>query len=348
MYNTLQKLLFKLEPEVSHELSLDWLGALNRLRVLTAFKGDVPSNPVEVMGLKFDNPVGLAAGLDKNADYFNALGKMGFGFIEVGTVTPKPQPGNEQPRLFRLPEAEAIINRMGFNNKGVDHLVERVKKREYSGPLGINIGKNKQTSEEDALLDYQTALTAVYPYADYITINISSPNTPGLRDLQFGETLQQLLAGIHSKRLELAQDSQRHVPIAVKIAPDMSDDEIKQVADTIVNEKMDAIIATNTTLNKSTVEHLKHGDEAGGLSGKPVRDASTQVIRSLSDVLQGALPIIGVGGIFSGDDALEKLDAGASLLQIYTGFIYRGPRLISEINKAIKDRNSVSQAEIES
>jgi len=276
------------------------------------------------------------------------LGKMGFGFIEVGTVTPKPQPGNEQPRLFRLPEAEAIINRMGFNNKGVDHLVERVKKREYSGPLGINIGKNKQTSEEDALLDYQTALTAVYPYADYITINISSPNTPGLRDLQFGETLQQLLAGIHSKRLELAQDSQRHVPIAVKIAPDMSDDEIKQVADTIVNEKMDAIIATNTTLNKSTVEHLKHGDEAGGLSGKPVRDASTQVIRSLSDVLQGALPIIGVGGIFSGDDALEKLDAGASLLQIYTGFIYRGPRLISEINKAIKDRNSVSQAEIES
>jgi dihydroorotate dehydrogenase len=329
MYGLARKLLFCLSPEVSHEVALDWMGASHRLGLLKLL-GSAPSRPVEVMGLKFPNPVGLAAGLDKNGDYFNALGALGFGFVDIGTITPRPQPGNPEPRLFRLPEHNAIINRMGFNNKGVAHLVEQVKKRTYAGVLGINIGKNKSTPDENALDDYLACLRAVYAYADYVTVNISSPNTPGLRSLQFGESLARLVAGIKSEQKILADSFSRYVPIAVKIAPDMSDEEIRSVASTLVEHGIDAVIATNTTLSREGVENSPHAQEAGGLSGAPVRDKSTHVIRVLNDHLQATMPIIGVGGILSGADAREKFDAGAKLVQIYSGFIYRGPALIRE------------------
>lgn len=334
MYGLAKKILFAMSPEVSHELALDWLGAAQRTGLLKLFYSQ-PSRPVEVMGLKFPNPVGLAAGLDKNGDYLNALGDLGFGFVEIGTVTPRPQPGNPQPRLFRLTEHNAIINRMGFNNKGVGHLVERVKKRTYQGILGINIGKNKNTPDEQALDDYLICLRAVYPYADYVTINISSPNTPGLRSLQFGESLEKLVVGIKSEQKILAQQHGRYVPIAVKIAPDMTDDEIREVAATLQRHQIDAVIATNTTLSRAGVETSPHANEAGGLSGEPVRDASTHVIRVLREFLGDTMPIIGVGGIMSGADAKAKIEAGANLIQIYSGFIYRGPELIKECVNAL-------------
>lgn len=330
MYNIARSLLFKLDPEVSHELSLDLLAASSRLGLSRMFGGMPVSRPVEVMGLRFPNAVGLAAGLDKNADAFEALGALGFGFVEVGTVTPKGQSGNPKPRLFRLPEHHAIINRMGFNNKGLDHLVSRIKKHQYPGILGVNIGKNLATSVEDAASDYLTCLERVIPYADYITANISSPNTPGLRSLQFGESLAQLIAPLTQAREKYAEVQGKRVPLAVKIAPDMSDDEIKMVADTLVEQKVDAIIATNTTLSREGVAGHKLAEEAGGVSGEPVREASTHVVRVLAEHLQGRLPIIGVGGILSGEDAVEKLQAGASLVQMYSGFIYRGPELVKE------------------
>lgn len=334
MYGLAKKILFSLSPEVSHEVSMDCLGAAHRLGLLQLL-GNTYSHPVEVMGLKFPNPVGLAAGLDKNGDYFNALGALGFGFVEIGTITPQPQPGNPEPRLFRLPEQNAIINRMGFNNKGVIHLVEQVKKRTYEGVLGINIGKNKTTPDDDALNDYLICLRAVYPHADYVTVNISSPNTPGLRSLQFGESLERLVAGIKSEQKILADKYGRYVPVAVKIAPDMNDDEIRAVASTLTDHHIDAVIATNTTLSREGVENSPHANEAGGLSGAPVRDKSTHVIQVLNDYLQGAMPIIGVGGIMCGADAKAKFDAGAKLVQIYSGFIYRGPGLIGEAVKAL-------------
>lgn len=334
MYGLAKKLLFRLPPELSHEVSMDCVGAAHRLGLLKVF-GSQPQHPVEVMGLKFPNPVGLAAGLDKNGDYFNALGELGFGFVEIGTITPRPQPGNPEPRLFRLPEQGAIINRMGFNNKGVTHLVEQVKKRTYKGVLGINIGKNKSTPDDKAIVDYLICLRAVYPYADYVTVNISSPNTPGLRNLQFGEALGQLIAGIKREQADLADAHGRYVPIAVKIAPDMNDDEIRAVASTLMDQRIDAIIATNTTLSRVGVENSPHANEPGGLSGVPVREMSTHVIRVLNDYLQGAVPIIGVGGVMSGADAKAKMAAGAKLVQIYSGFIYRGPGLIKECVEAI-------------
>lgn len=335
MYQHLRNLLFKLDPEVSHELSLDMIGAGERLRILKPFAPTVPEFPVEAMGIRFPNPVGLAAGLDKNGDYFNGLGELGFGFVEIGTVTPKAQSGNPQPRLFRLPEQQAIINRMGFNNKGVDHLVENVKRRRFSGVLGINIGKNKVTPEELALQDYVICMDAVYAYADYITVNISSPNTPGLRNLQFGETLNALLVGIKEKQSALAAKHGKYVPVAVKIAPDMNDEEIANVAESLMQFEIDGVIATNTTLSREGVEASRHANEAGGLSGLPVRDKSTHVIRQLHQALAGKMPIIGVGGIVHGDDAAEKIKAGASLVQIYSGFIYRGPELIEEAATSI-------------
>ncbi len=323
---------------MSHELSLDWLGASERLKVLGAVSSPRVNHPVEVMGLTFPNPVGLAAGLDKNADYFNALGTLGFGFVEVGTVTPKAQAGNPKPRLFRLPEHQAIINRMGFNNKGVDHLVAQVSKpRRYDGVLGINIGKNKVTPEAQALDDYLIGMNAVYAYADYITVNISSPNTPGLRDLQFGENLQKLLAGIKAEQSKLADQQGRYVPVAVKIAPDMTDEELQSTAKAILDSGLDAIIATNTTVSREGVENSLIADEAGGLSGLPVRDKSTHAIKVLAEALNGALPIIGVGGIVRPEDAVEKLKAGASLVQIYSGFIYEGPKLVRESAAACRD-----------
>lgn len=330
MYDLARSLLFKLDPEVSHELSLDLLGASARLGVDRCFKQESFATPVKVMGLNFPNAVGLAAGLDKNADAFEALGALGFGFVEVGTVTPKGQPGNAKPRLFRLPEHDAIINRMGFNNKGVDHMVSRIRKHHFDGVLGVNIGKNLTTSVEDAAQDYLVCLEAVIPYADYITANISSPNTPGLRNLQFGDSLAQLISPLVAARQRYFEQYGKYVPLAVKIAPDMTDDEIKLVSDTLVAQQVDGIIATNTTLSRDAVNGHPLAEEAGGLSGAPVRDASTHVVKVLTEHLKGQLPVIGVGGILSGADAVEKLQAGASLVQIYSGFIYRGPQLIKE------------------
>lgn len=336
MYSLVRKALFCLNPETSHDLSLDCLGAAERLGVMKLAGKTAVADPVEVMGLSFPNRVGLAAGLDKNGDFFNALGHLGFGFIEIGTITPKPQPGNPQPRMFRLPEKQAIINRMGFNNKGVAHLVEQVKQRRFNGVLGINIGKNKNTSAEESLNDYLLCMRAVYEYADYITVNISSPNTPGLRDLQFGESLSQLLSGLKAEQAVLAEQVGRYVPLAVKIAPDMSDDEIRDVANILKTEQLDAVIATNTTVERDAVNDIEHGDEQGGLSGAPVFEQSTHVVAVLAQALNGALPIIGVGGIVCADDAVAKIQAGASLVQVYSGFIYEGPQLVEAAAAAIK------------
>lgn len=335
MYSTLRNLLFRLDPEVSHEFSLDMLGAAERLKLLELFISAPAYNPVEVMGLRFPNPVGLAAGLDKNGDYFNALGAVGFGFVEIGTVTPRPQSGNPQPRLFRIPEREAIINRMGFNNKGVDHLVDQVRKRRYQGILGINIGKNATTPVENAADDYLIGMRKVYAHADYITVNVSSPNTPGLRDLQFGGSLNRLLETLKKEQLTLQETHQRYVPVAVKIAPDMDDIAIAQVATALAEQGMDGVIATNTTIGREGVEGCVNSEEGGGLSGLPVRDKSTRVIAGLHSHLGGKLPIIGVGGIFDGPSAVEKIKAGASLVQIYSGFIYRGPAVVTEAASAI-------------
>lgn len=335
-YSLLRALLFKLPPEASHELSLEWLSAANRLGLLKPCIAPINDLPVEVMGIKFPNPVGLAAGLDKNGDHIDALANMGFGSIEIGTVTPKPQSGNPKPRLFRLPENRAIINRMGFNNFGVEHLVERVKKARYSGPIGINIGKNFNTSVEEAVTDYLTCLRAVYSSASYVTINISSPNTPGLRSLQYGSVLSALLGEIKREQDILSERHGRYVPIAIKIAPDMLDEEIKVVAQTIKACGMDGVIASNTTLDRDAVSGFPYAHEAGGLSGAPLADKSNHVIRALKAELADEIPIIGVGGIMSGEQAAEKIEAGAKLVQIYTGFIYSGPQLIRDSVEAIR------------
>lgn len=334
MYSILKKALFTLDPETSHDLSLDLLGASERLGLINLFSPKIPSDPVSILGLTFDNPVGLAAGLDKNGDYYNALGQFGFGFVEIGTITPKPQAGNAKPRMFRLENEQAIINRMGFNNKGVEYLVERVKQRRYKGVLGINIGKNKATSDKEALIDYQLAMAAVYPYADYITVNISSPNTPGLRNLQFGDNLKQLLVGLKATQQNLAAQHQCYKPILVKIAPDMSEAEVKSVAETLVAHAIDGVIATNTTLDRTLVANSAHAAEMGGLSGAPLTDAASHIITQLRSHV-GSLPIIGVGGIMQGSDAIAKIQAGADLVQIYSGFIYKGPELIVDARRSI-------------
>lgn len=334
-YSVLRPLLFRMNAEIAHEFSLDMLGASERLGVLKWVLGDVPAGtPVEVAGIRFPNAVGLAAGLDKNGDFIDALARLGFGFIEIGTVTPRPQPGNPKPRLFRIPERQAIINRMGFNNKGADYLVERVKAAKFDGVLGINIGKNFDTPVESAVDDYLICLDKVYQYATYITVNISSPNTPGLRTLQYGDSLKELLQPLKARQSELAQ-THGYKPIFVKIAPDMNTDEVAMVAQTLVECGMDGVIATNTTLDRDQVEGCEHADEAGGLSGAPVEEKSTEVLETLCKVLDGKLPVIGVGGITDGAGALDKIKAGASLVQIYSGFIYRGPELINEAIEAL-------------
>jgi dihydroorotate dehydrogenase len=335
VYEFIRKILFKLDAETSHELTLDLLGAAQRLGLIKLFAPKVTSKPVELLGLSFPNPVGLAAGLDKNGDYIDALGNLGFGFIEIGTITPRSQPGNPQPRLFRLPEHQAIINRMGFNNKGVDHLVEQVKKAKYKGVLGINIGKNFDTAVEDADNDYRICLEKVYAHADYVTVNISSPNTPGLRNLQFGDSLKSLLSTLKTSQKDLEALHGKYTPILVKIAPDMDQAETKMVASALLESGMDGVIATNTTLEREAVAGHKHAAEAGGLSGKPVQEGSSRVIAWLKAELDGKMPIIGVGGIIDGASAAEKSKVGADLVQIYSGFIYRGPKLISESNDAI-------------
>jgi dihydroorotate dehydrogenase len=288
------------------------------------------------MGLTFPNPVGLAAGLDKNGAYIDALAALGFGFIEVGTVTLRPQPGNPKPRLFRVKEAQGIINRFGFNSLGVDALVENVKRSKYKGILGINIGKNFDTPNEHAVDDYLFCLRKVYAYASYVVVNISSPNTKNLRALQEKEALADLLAALKAEQARLADTHRKYVPIALKIAPDLDENQVNEIADLLLEHSMDGVIATNTTVARDSIKGLPHADEAGGLSGAPLREKSTTVIRQLAQRLQGRIPIIGVGGILSGEDALEKIAAGASLVQIYSGLVYRGTGLIAEICKTLR------------
>ena len=338
-YKLAQKALFATDPEVAHELSMEGL-RLGHMLGATRFLCKTADQPVSCMGLDFPNPVGVAPGLDKNGDYFEALGDLGFGFVEIGTTTPRPQPGNPKPRIFRLTEAQAMINRLGFNNKGVDHLVSRVRKHRFKGILGINIGKNFDTPMENAAEDYLHCLEKVYPYADYITANISSPNTKNLRDLQAEDKLDNLLGRLSSRRAELADESGRCVPLAVKVAPDLNDDEISVIADVVTRHRMDAVIATNTTTSRNGVEGLKHADEAGGLSGAPLKLSADKVLAALSRVLPENVALIGVGGITCGQDAVDKMDLGASLVQFYTGMIYRGPGLVSECLQAIAARNS--------
>ena len=334
LYTLARQLLFTLPTETSHYLALDGIALARCCRLIPALLPQ-PEQPVDVMGLRFRNPVGLAAGLDKNGDYIDGLAALGFGFIEIGTVTPRPQPGNPKPRLFRLPRAQAIINRMGFNNKGVDHLVAQVRKAKYGGVLGINIGKNFDTPVENALDDYRICLQKVYELADYVVINISSPNTQNLRSLQYGESLDRLLGGLKETQQQLEGQFSKHVPLVVKIAPDLEPADVDTIASQLIKNGMDGVIATNTTLSREGVAHLRHGQEQGGLSGAPVREKSTVVLRQLSQALNGRLPIIGVGGITQGEHAAEKIQAGASLVQVYSGFIYRGPALINESVKAI-------------
>ncbi|KGJ91996.1 quinone-dependent dihydroorotate dehydrogenase [Colwellia psychrerythraea] len=330
-YPAIRKVLFQFDAETIHELTIKSLKSTGKSPLNIFYKQDVQDKPLTVMGIKFPNPVGLAAGLDKNGECINAFNSMGFGFVEVGTVTPRPQPGNDKPRIFRLPEANAVINRMGFNNKGVDYLVSQVQAANFRGVLGINIGKNKDTPEENAKDDYLHCMRKVYDLATYITVNISSPNTPGLRSLQYGEALNELLSVLKAEQSVLADKYGKYVPITVKIAPDLTEDEVKSIAKSLVDNDIDGVIATNTTLSREGVEGLEFGSEQGGLSGQPVKDKSTQVIKILSEALDNKLPIIGVGGIASSDDANEKLQAGASLVQVYTGFIYQGPPLVKDI-----------------
>jgi dihydroorotate dehydrogenase len=338
-YSLLRPFLFKLDPETAHKVSFIGMRWTARLHLNSLVFGKIPiAKPIKLWGLDFPNAVGLAAGLDKDGACINGLSALGFGFVELGTVTPRPQAGNPKPRLFRLPPAQALINRMGFNNQGVEALVERVKqvrKQHLKILIGINIGKNFDTSLEHATEDYVLGLRAVYAHADYVTINISSPNTPGLRSLQFGEELDNLLSRLKQTQASLRTEQQREVPLLVKIAPDMDNDALKALADQLLTHKIDGVIATNTTLARDAVTGLTHADEQGGLSGAPVKDRATHVVRILSKHLQGRMPIIAAGGILCAADAVEKIRAGASLVQIYSGLIYQGPTLIHDSIRAI-------------
>lgn len=336
-YRLARPLLFGLQPESAHHVTFRGLqlahasGLLGRLYPTVA-------RPVSCMGLDFANPVGLAAGLDKNGEYIDALAALGFGFIEIGTVTPRPQTGNPLPRLFRLPQAQAIINRMGFNNLGVDALIENVKKSSYArsgkGILGINIGKNATTPVEDAAADYLACLDKVYPYASYVTVNISSPNTQGLRSLQTGDALTTLLDQLKQRQQQLAVRYQKQVPLVLKVAPDLDEADVQFIARQLLDFEIDGLITTNTTLERAAVRHLPHGDEAGGLSGAPVFDLSTRVLAQFAEALGGRIPLIGVGGILNGAQAQAKQAAGASLCQIYSGLIYEGPALVTDCVRA--------------
>jgi dihydroorotate dehydrogenase len=331
LYEFARRLLFCLDPESAHELTLPSLKLLHSVGLPLLPGGPIAGGPVEAMGLRFPNPVGLAAGLDKNGAFIDALAALGFGFVEVGTVTPRPQPGNPRPRLFRIPAREAIINRMGFNNVGVEQFVANVRRARYDGILGINIGKNAATPIERALDDYVACLDQVYPLASYVTVNISSPNTAQLRELQQASELITLLDALTAARERLARTHHRRVPLAVKIAPDLDDEAIAAIARTLIERGVDAVVATNTTLSRSGVEGLRHADEAGGLSGAPLRPLATAVVAKLAAALRGRIPIVGVGGIMSAADAREKMTAGATLVQLYTGLIYRGPELVRDV-----------------
>jgi dihydroorotate dehydrogenase len=332
-YALLRPLLFRLDAERAHGATLSLLDLAARLR----FPPQCPIEdaPRRVMGIEFPNPVGLAAGLDKNAEHLDALARLGFGFVEVGTVTPRPQPGNPRPRMFRIPAARAVINRLGFNNLGVDRLVRNVQAARYRGVLGINIGKNFDTPIPRAASDYLTCLRKVYALASYVTVNISSPNTRNLRQLQDSDELDALLGALKAEQMQLAERHARYVPLALKIAPDLSGEQIEAIAQLLVHHRIDGVIATNTTLSREGVEGLTHGQEAGGLSGAPLSARAQRVMTELSKALGGRIPIVGVGGIMSGEDAAARVAAGASLIQLYTGLVYAGPELILECRRAL-------------
>jgi len=342
-YALTRPFLFGMDAEAAHELTMDMLARGQRTPLQWAWCNETVSDPITLAGLKFPNRVGMAAGLDKNARCIDALGAMGFGFVEVGTVTPKAQPGNPKPRMFRLPEARALINRLGFNNEGLDAFLRNVQQaqfrkqnRQHPMLLGLNIGKNATTPIENATSDYLICLEGVYPHADYVTVNISSPNTQNLRALQSDAALDTLLGAIAERRETLAAQHQRRVPVFVKIAPDLDEAQVAVIAATLQRHGMDGVIATNTTISRAAVQGMRHAEETGGLSGTPVLEASNQVIRQLRATLGSGFPIIGVGGIMSADDAVSKIRAGADVVQIYTGLIYEGPALVVKAAKAIK------------
>jgi len=335
-YSLARPFLFALDSETAHDavLRLSGLAAL--------FAARPPACPVRAMGMDFPNPVGLAAGMDKQAEHVGALAGLGFGFLELGGVTPRPQPGNPRPRMFRIPEANAIINRYGLNSVGIDQFVANLSRFSKKCILGVNIGKNKDTPNDRAADDYEICLEKLYRHVDYVTLNVSSPNTAGLRDLQSEEALSALLQKVNSKKERLREKHGRNVAIALKIAPDLDDAQIRSIAAVAMRAKIDGIVATNTTVSRAAVMHYPHGREEGGLSGAPLREASTHVLRILSGELKGEIPLIGVGGILSGAEAVEKLDAGASLVQVYTGLIYRGPGLVSECVSACLARSGAA------
>jgi dihydroorotate dehydrogenase len=338
-YPLLRCLLFALEAEKAHRLALGGLLLLERLGLSRLVAHRCAPDPVDVMGMRFPNKVGLAAGLDKDGAYIDALAALGFGHIEVGTVTPRPQPGNPRPRLFRLPKAQALINRMGFNNAGVDALLRNIEKADFpkqGGILGVNIGKNADTPIDKASEDYLHCLEKVYTVASYITVNVSSPNTQNLRDLQKDAALDDLLARLKAAQVRLTDQHGRYVPLLLKIAPDLEENQLAAIADALRRHRMEGVIVANTTLSRNGVEHLPHGNETGGLSGAPEFRLSTTILGKLAHALQKEVPIIGVGGILKGEDARAKVAAGASLVQIYTGFIYRGPQLVAEIADSLR------------
>ena len=335
IYSLAKPLLFQFDAEKAHDFTLNSLKLAEKSGLLKMYSNPPVCQTRKLMGIEFPNPVGLAAGLDKNAMVINGMAALGFGFIEVGTVTPGAQPGNPKPRLFRVREAQGIVNRFGFNNLGVDHLLENVSDAQFKGVLGINIGKNFDTPIENAVDDYLICMRKVYSSASYITVNISSPNTKNLRALQEKDALSDLLATLKLEQTKLSNQHGHYVPIALKIAPDLTLEQVNEIADLLMEHQIDGVIATNTTLARDMVQGLKNAEETGGLSGAPVREKSTLVIQQLSQRLQGAVPIIGVGGILSGADAVEKIAAGASLVQIYSGLIYKGPSLVHDVCRAL-------------
>jgi len=344
MYDYLRPLLFALDAETAHRLTLYALGVAHRSN-LGRFVATPPQDlPVDMFGIRFPNPVGLAAGLDKNAAHIDELGALGFGFVEVGTVTPRPQPGNPKPRMFRLPQHEAIINRLGFNNEGVDALLRNVDASNYRGVLGINIGKNKDTPNERAVDDYLFCLERVYRHASYVTVNISSPNTQGLRDLQEEATLRRFIETLREAQERLGSQAGARKPMLLKIAPDLADAELDGMAEVLRSAGIDGVICTNTTIDHSAVAGDPHAQEAGGLSGKPLFARSTEVLRGMRARLGPAVPIVGVGGILDGSDAVEKLEAGADLVQVYSGLIYRGPHLVTECVDEIRRQRGAAHA----